>query len=253
MSSPAFSDKIYLESRTGSYSGASEMTVKGTINKTLILLGLTVLAASYTWRIAYDTLIAETGNTSALMPYLIGGVIGGLIFSLIAMFRPKASTWVAPLYAVAEGLALGAISAIYNLQTQGIVFNAVALTLLVLLVMLVVYRSGWIKVTNKLRKGIIIATLSVALFYLITFIVGFFSPVLTSFMAGSSTMSIVISLVIVGIAAFNFLLDFDFIEKSASMGVPKYMEWFAAFGLMLTLVWLYLEMLRLLSKLSSRD
>ncbi|GHT10580.1 membrane protein [Bacteroidia bacterium] len=253
MSSPAFSEKIFLASRTGVVADEGVMTVKGTINKTLILLLLAVLGASYTWRLAYNTMAAETGNIAALTPYMLGGVIGGLVFALIAIFSPRNSRWAAPLYAVAEGLALGAISAIYNLQTQGIVFNAVGLTFLVLLIMLVVYRSGWVKVNDKLRKGIVAATLAVALFYLLTWIISLFMPAIRDFMAGSSPLSIVISLVIVGIAAFNFLMDFDFIEKGAAMGSPKYMEWYAGFGLMLTLVWLYLEILRLLSKVSSRN
>lgn len=253
MSSPVLSEKIFLKSRSDAYAGTSEMSVKGAVNKTLLLLLIAVLGASYTWRIAYDTIGAEVGNLSALTPYLVGGIIGGLVFALIASFRPRAAAWAAPLYAVCEGLALGAISAMYNLQTQGIVFNAVGLTLLVLFVMLLVYRSGWIKVTTKLRKGIIAATLAVALFYLITFVAGMFSPAVRDFTAGSSPLSIGVSLLIVGIAAFNFLLDFDFIEKAAASGAPKYMEWYAAFGLMVTLVWLYLEMLRLLSKLNSRN
>jgi uncharacterized YccA/Bax inhibitor family protein len=253
MSSPVFSQRIFSQAQGGAVQAAGAMTIKGTIHKTLILLGLAALGATYTWRIAYDTMIAQTGDFSALTPYLVGGLIGGLALSLIVIFRPKTASWAAPLYAVAEGLALGAISAMYNMQTQGIVFNAVALTLLVLFAMLMLYRSGTIKVSSRLRKGIMAATLAVALFYLITWIVGFFSPAMKGFMAGSSTLSIGVSLLIVGVAAFNFLLDFDFIEKSAENGAPRYMEWFAAFGLMLTLVWLYLEMLRLLSKLNSRN
>jgi uncharacterized YccA/Bax inhibitor family protein len=252
MSSPAFSEKIFYKSRSDVFAGTSEMTVKGTVNKTFLLLLLAVLSASYTWRIAYDTLASEV-SFATLTPYMWGGIIGGLVFSLIAIFRPRMSVWAAPLYAVCEGLALGAISAMYNQQAQGIVFNAVGLTLLVLFVMLLVYRSGWIKVTDKLRKGIVVATLAVALFYLITLVVGFFSPELKSFMAASSPLSIGISLLIVGIAAFNFLVDFDFIEKATASGAPKYMEWYAAFGLMLTLVWLYLEMLRLLSKINRNN
>ncbi|GHT68051.1 membrane protein [Bacteroidia bacterium] len=253
MASPALSEKIFLKSHADVFANEGVMTVKGVVNKTFILLLLAVLSASYTWRIVSDTMAAEIGDFSSLTPYLVGGIIGGLVFALIAIFRPRSSRWAAPLYAVAEGLALGAISAMYNMETQGIVFNAVGLTLLVLFMMLLVYRAGWVKVNNKLRKGIVIATGAVALFYLIGWISSFFTTSLTGFMASSSPLSIGISLVIVGIAAFNFLLDFDFIEKGAATGSPKYMEWYAAFGLMLTLVWLYLEILRLLSKMNSRN
>jgi uncharacterized YccA/Bax inhibitor family protein len=248
MASPALSEKIFLKSHADAFANEGVMTVKGVVNKTFILLLLAVLSASYTWRIA-----TEIGGSSLLTPYLVGGIIGGLVFSLIAIFRPRNARWAAPLYAVAEGLALGAISAMYNTETQGIVFNAVGLTLLVLFMMLLVYRAGWVKVNNKLRKGIVIATGAVALFYLIGWISSFFTTSFTGFMVGSSPLSIGISLVIVGIAAFNFLLDFDFIEKGAATGSPKYMEWYAAFGLMLTLVWLYLEILRLLSKVNSKN
>jgi uncharacterized YccA/Bax inhibitor family protein len=253
MSSPAFSDKIFIASRASVAYNEGVMTVKGAVQKTFILLLVAVLGASYTWGIAYDALAAEAGDASALSPYMWGGLIGGLVFSLIVIFRPRTAKWAAPCYALCEGLFLGAISAMYNMQTQGIVFNAVGLTLLTLFTMLLVYRAGWVKVNDKFRKGIVAATGAIALFYIITWITSLFTPVLSGFMTGSSPLSIGISLVIVGVAAFNFLLDFDYIERGAASGAPGHMEWYAAFGLMLTLVWLYLEMLRLLSKLSSRS
>ncbi|MGL4364030.1 MAG: Bax inhibitor-1/YccA family protein [Bacteroidales bacterium] len=249
-SNPALSDKIFKQVHGNMVQSSSAMTIAGTIHKTLLLLLLAVLGASYTWLLFYNNAPSETA-TSLIVPYMWGGLIGGIIFSLIAIFNPRRSTWAAPLYAICEGLFLGAISAIFDFQTKGIAFQAVVLTLAVLFLMLSLYRMGVIKVTEKLRSGIIVATGGVAIFYLITWIIGMFTNI--SFLHDSSPISIGISLLIVGIAAFNFLLDFDFIEKGAQNGAPKYMEWFGAFGLMLTLVWLYLEMLRLLSKLQSKD
>jgi uncharacterized YccA/Bax inhibitor family protein len=181
---------------------------------------------------------------------MVGGLIGGLIFSLIAIFSPRKSVWAAPLYAVCEGLCLGALSAMFNAQTNGIVLQAVGLTFGVLFLMLLLYRTGAIKVTNKLRSGVIIATGAIALFYIVTWIASIFTS--QTFLHDASPLSIGISVFIVIIAALNFLLDFDFIDRGAQMAAPKYMEWYGAFGLMLTLVWLYLEILRLLSKVNQR-
>jgi uncharacterized YccA/Bax inhibitor family protein len=248
-SSPALNDRAFQNACNMSLATDSVMTVRGAIHKTLLLILLAVLGASYSWQVFEGAVSPEMGAAAA-MPYMWGGLIGGLIFSLIAIFSPRRSRWAAPLYAVCEGLCLGAISAMYNFASQGIVVQAVGLTFAVLFLMLMLYRTGVIKVTNKLRSGIIIATGAIALFYIITLIVSMFTPV--SFLHDSSPLSIGISLFIVGIAALNFLLDFDFIERGAQMGAPKYMEWYGAFGLMLTLVWLYLEILRLLSKVNRR-
>ncbi len=248
-SSPALNDKAFENARNLSMASDSIMTVRGTIHKTLLLILLAFLGASYSWQIFAGAVSPELGAAAA-MPYMWGGLAGGLVFSLIAIFSPRNSRWAAPLYAVCEGLCLGALSAMYNMATQGIVVQAVGLTFAVLFLMLILYRTGAIKVTDKLRSGIIIATGAIALFYIVTWIVGFFTPV--SILTDATPMSIGISLFIVGIAALNFLLDFDFIDRGAQMGAPKYMEWYGAFGLMLTLVWLYLEILRLLSKLNKR-
>jgi uncharacterized YccA/Bax inhibitor family protein len=248
-SSPALNDRAFQNARNISLTTDSVMTVRGAIHKTLLLLLLAVLGASYSWRVFASAISPELGAAAA-MPYLWGGLIGGLVFSLIAIFSPRRSRWAAPLYAVCEGVCLGAISAMYNAASQGIAVQAVGLTLAVLFLMLMLYRTGAIKVTDKLRSGIIIAVGAIALFYLATWIAGMFTSV--AFLHDSSPLSIGISLFIVGVAALSFLLDFDFIERGAQMGAPKYMEWYGAFGLMLTLVWLYLEMLRLLSKVNRR-
>jgi uncharacterized YccA/Bax inhibitor family protein len=244
-SSPALNDKTFEAARHASLSGDSVMTVRGTIHKTLLLLLLAVLGASYTWQ-----MVVNTVNPNAAMPYMIGGFIGGLIFSLIAIFSPRKSGWAAPLYAVCEGLFLGALSAMFNVQSNGIVLQAVGLTFGVLFLMLVLYRTGAIKVTNKLRSGIIVATSAIALFYVVTWVVSIFTSV--TFMYDASPLSIGISVFVVIIAALSFLVDFDLIDRGAQLAAPKYMEWYGAFALMLTLVWLYLEMLRLLSKLTRR-
>jgi len=180
--------------------------------------------------------------------YIMGGAIGGLIAAIATIIKPNWSPVSAPIYSVFQGLFLGGISAALNLRFPGIAVQAVALTFGTLGVMLFMYKTGLIKVTEKLRTGIIAATLAVGLFYFVIMIISLFGGD-TSFYMGNSLLSIGISLVIVGIAAFNLLLDFDFIDKGAQMGAPKYMEWFGAFGLMVTLIWLYIEMLRLLSKL----
>ncbi|MDR2937930.1 MAG: Bax inhibitor-1/YccA family protein [Prevotellaceae bacterium] len=251
-SSPALNDRAFANACSASLATDSVMTVRGAIHKTFLLILLALLGASYAWQVFAGAPVSEDGAVAAaaVMPYMWGGLIGGLIFSLIAIFSPRRSRWAAPLYAICEGLCLGAISSLYNFSSQGIVIQAVGLTFAVLLLMLLLYRSGVIKVTQKLRSGIIIATGAIALFYLVTWIVSIFTSV--SFMHDATPLSIGISLLVVGVAAFNFLLDFDFIDRGAQMGAPKYMEWYGAFGLMLTLVWLYLEMLRLLSKLNRR-
>ncbi|MDR2813971.1 MAG: Bax inhibitor-1/YccA family protein [Prevotellaceae bacterium] len=244
-SSPALNDRVFEAARNASLSSDSIMTVRGTVHKTLLLLLLAVLGASYTWQ-----MFANAINPNVVMPYMIGGLIGGLVFSLIAIFSPRRSVWAAPLYAVCEGLCLGALSAMFNAQTNGIVLQAVGLTFSVLFLMLALYRTGAIKVTDKLRSGIIVATGAIALFYVVTWIVSIFTPL--TFLHDASPLSIGISVFIVIIAALNFLVDFDFIDRGAQAAAPKYMEWYGAFALMLTVVWLYLEMLRLLSKLNRR-
>ena len=245
-SNPTMREGLYT-SVGRDYAGTEVMTVNGTINKTLLLLLLVVLGASYTWKV-----VMESVNPSAAMPWMIGGAIGGLIAALVVAFKPKTAPIAGPIYAILEGLFLGGISAFFAQRFTGIVIQAVALTLGVMMVMLFVYRSGIIKVNQKFIGGVVAATGAVALFYVVTMIMSMFGAD-TSFMSGSGTMSIVISGVIVAIAALNLVLDFHFIVEGAKSGAPKYMEWYGAFSLMVTLVWLYLELLRLLAKLNSRD
>ncbi len=229
------------------------MTVNGTMNKTSILLLLVVASAVFTWNKFFDAIaINPESGMAAVLPWLAVGGIGGFIMVLVTVFRPQSSGISAPIYAILEGLFLGGISAIFEMQYSGIVMRAVALTLAVFVVMLFLYRSGAIKVTQRFKMGVFAATGGIALVYLLSFIGGFFG-MNTSFLYGNSNLSIGISLFVVAIAALNLILDFSFIENASASGAPKYMEWYGAFGLMVTLVWLYLEILRLLSKLASRN
>ncbi|MEO7063588.1 MAG: Bax inhibitor-1/YccA family protein [Dokdonella sp.] len=233
--------------------GAERMTVNGTIGKAGILLVLLVITATWTWQ-RFDAAMTSAGAEAAMAavsPFMIGGLIAGFALALVSVFMQRWIAITAPLYAIAEGFAVGAISALFNLKYPGLVVTAVALTFGTLAVMLLLYRSGAIKVTDKLRMGIFAATGGIMLVYVIDLVMGFFGahmPVINS----ASPLGIGFSLLVVGIAAFNLLLDFDFIERAAANGASRNMEWYGAFGLMVTLVWLYLEILRLLSKLQRR-
>jgi uncharacterized YccA/Bax inhibitor family protein len=245
-SKPVLSQKIYYGARTESYT--ESMTVSGTVNKIALLLFFLVAAAAYTWGMYFDNM----GDGSVAMPWMIGGGIAGFILALVTTFKPKWSPVTAPFYALCEGLFLGALSAMMSATYDGIVMQAVGLTFGTFFAMLFAYKSGLIKVTQKFKAGVVAATGGIFLFYMISWIMSMFG-LNTGFAHGTSLLSIGISIVIVGIAALNLVLDFDFIERSAESGAPKYMEWYAAFGLMVTLIWLYIELLKLLAKLSSRD
>lgn len=227
------------------------MTVNGTIEKTGILLFVVIIAASYTWKLFFNSGDAENAM-SAMGGWMMGGAIGGFIVAMATIFMKKYAGFLAPIYAVLEGLFLGAISAVFESMYPGIVMNAVLGTFATFLVMLFTYRTGLIKVTDKFRSIIIVATGAIAVMYLLSWIMGMFGAGM-SFLHDSSMMSIGISVFVIVIAALNLLLDFDFIEKSSQMGAPKYMEWYGAFGLLVTLVWLYIEFLRLLAKIQGRD
>lgn len=249
-SNPVLKERTFSRDYT---SQSDVMTVNGTMNKTAIMLLLVVAAAVFTWNKFFDIVATNPeAAMSAVMPWLLIGGIGGFITVLVTVFRPQSSGISAPVYAVFEGLFLGGISAIFEMQYGGIVMRAVLLTMAVFVVMLFLYRSGIIKVTRKFAMGIFAATGGIALMYLVSFIGGMFG-LDTSFLYGNSNLSIGISLFVVAIAALNLVLDFSFIENASAQGAPKYMEWYGAFGLMVTLIWLYLEILRLLAKVASRD
>jgi uncharacterized YccA/Bax inhibitor family protein len=242
-SNPALNDKVFrgLPAALG-----ETMTLEGTVNKTGVLLLCAIATAAWTWHLA---------RNPATLPLdyllLLVGLIGGLIFALITSFKKTWAPVTAPIYALLEGLVLGGISATLEQRFPGIAIEAVSLTFGTLLVLLMAYRSGIIKVTQKFRLGVVAATGAIFLFYLVEMGLGFFGIHFVS-VNGSGWIGIGISLVIVCVAALNLVLDFDFIERGVAASAPKYMEWYGAFGLMVTLVWLYLEMLRLLSKIRSR-
>jgi uncharacterized YccA/Bax inhibitor family protein len=182
---------------------------------------------------------------------MYGGLIGGFILSLVTIFKKNWAPLSAPLYAVMQGLFLGGISAIFEKSYPGIVVQAVSLSIATLLMMLVAYQSGWIRPTERFKWGVVAATGAIAVVYFVSIILGFFH-INVPFITGSSLFSILFSFFVVGIAALNFILDFDFIEQGSRGGVPKYMEWYGAFALMVTLIWLYIEILRLLAKINDR-
>lgn len=244
---PALKESTFLDLNSGSVVShdAGAMTLNGTVNKTGILLLLTVLTATFAWTHTLD-------SQGQLLPgatiYLWGGVIGGFILAMITIFKKTWSPVTAPMYALVEGFFLGAISAMFEARFPGIVFQAVLLTFGTLFALLFAYRSGLIKATENFKLGVVAATGGIALVYLLTIVLSFFN-IHIPYIHESGLIGIGFSLFVVVIAALNLVLDFDFIETGVEQGAPKYMEWYGAFGLMLTLVWLYIEFLRLLSKL----
>ncbi len=243
-SNPVMTGRIY--EKAGSALSDNVMTINGTINKIGLMLLLVIASASYTWNLVLGD---DPGRVGTLA--IVGG-IGGFIMALVTVFSPKSSPYTAPVYAILEGMFLGAISAVINARYPGVAFQAVLLTIGTLFTMLFLYRSGTIRATPKFRRGVMMATGAVFFAYMISWIMSLFGmPV--GFMHSSGPLGILISLVIIVIAALNLIMDFDFIEKGSQMGAPKYMEWYGAFGLIVTLVWLYIEFLRLLSRFAGRD
>jgi len=220
------------------------MTVQGTVNKTAVLLALVLLPAAVTWHWAAT-------RPEVILPWMWGGLIAGLVLALVTIFKKTWAPVTAPLYALAEGVFLGAISSLFNQVYPGIVVQAVALTFGVCFCMLAIYKMRIIRATERFKMGVVSATGAIFLVYMVTIGLGLFG-VRVPYIHGSGLIGIGFSLVVVVIASLNLVLDFDFIEKGAAAGAPKYMEWYGAFGLMVTLIWLYLELLRLLAKLNSR-
>ncbi len=245
-SNPTLSEKI-LKNFAYDNSASGVMTIQGTVNKIALMLVLVVAGAVFTWN-----KFMTTGNPASVTAWMAIGGIGGFIMALITVFNKKSSAITAPIYAVFEGLFLGAVSAFFESMYPGLVLRAVLLTFAVLFALLFCYKTQIIKVTEKFRAGVLAATIGIAVAYFVSFILRLFG-INMDFMFGGGTIGIVISLVIVAVAALNLVLDFDFIEKGSQAALPKYFEWYGAFGLMVTLVWLYLEILRLLSMLSNRN
>jgi uncharacterized YccA/Bax inhibitor family protein len=223
--------------------GADVMTINGTVNKTALALLLLMVAATYTWNLGpADPRVGV---------YTTIGLLGGLVAALATVFKQTWAPITTPIYAVLEGLALGGISVVFESRYPGLVSQAVFLTFGTLGALLLAYRSGLIRATENFKLGVFAATGGIFFVYLIGFVMSLFGSGLP-LLHGSSTFGIVFSLIVVGVAALNLVLDFDFIEQGAERGAPQYMEWYAAFGLLVTLVWLYLEILRLLAKLQER-
>ncbi|MFP7723809.1 Bax inhibitor-1/YccA family protein [Lysobacter sp. A3-1-A15] len=242
---PALKDSTFLDLGTGSVvrGGDAVMTLAGTVNKTGFLLLLSVLTATFAW-----LQVSTPDGIAGAAPYVWGGAIGGLVIALVTVFKKTWAPVTAPLYALVEGFFLGALSAMYNHLYEGIVMQAVMLTFGTLFALLFAYRSGLIRATENFKLGVVAATGGIMLVYLATIVLGMFN-IQIPMIHESGIVGIGFSLFVVVIAALNLVLDFDFIETGVEQGAPKYMEWYGAFGLMVTLVWLYIEFLRLLSKL----
>ena len=221
------------------------MTLQGTVNKTGVLLLCVVITAAWTWGIAHSQ------TPEAAVPWMIGGLVGGLVFALVTIFKKEWSPITSPIYALCEGLVLGGISALLERTYPGIAIQAMGLTFGVTAVMLMLYRTGILRATPKFTVGVVAATGGIFLVYIVDLVLGIFGrhvPLLNS----AGPWGIGLSVVIVIIAALNLILDFDFVETGVHARAPKYMEWYGAFGIMVTLIWMYLEILRLLSKVRQR-
>ena len=245
---PTLTQKMFDKSMHLEANMQGTMSVRGAINKFGFLMVMIIAGAAYNWH------MFEQGQTSTMNALMMTGVFGGMIIGFVITFKPNWAGYLAPLYGLLEGLFIGGISAIMNAafaeKYPGLVMQAVGLTFGVAISMFLLYNFRIIKATEKLKSVIIMATLGIGVFYLLTMLLRLFG-VNISFMYDSSLLSIGISIFIVAIAALNLILDFDMIEQGAERCAPKFMEWYGAFGLMVTLVWLYLEILRLLSKLAS--
>jgi uncharacterized YccA/Bax inhibitor family protein len=251
-SNPAFSQQLF----TG-YGHAYDaprstvMTVQGAVAKTCLLLAVLSATAIWSWSAA-----ASNDLQPAVLPV---AMIGGLVLALITIFKPTLAPWTSPVYAAFQGVVLGALSFLIEsglagrgLKYPGIALQAVSLTCGTLFVMLFVYGTGLIRVTDRLRAGIVSATGAICLVYLVSMVLSLFG-VSVPFLRSATPIGIGIGFVIVGVAAFNLLLDFDMIDRGARSGAPKYLEWYSAFGLLLTLIWLYLEILQLLRQIYGRE
>ncbi len=242
MSNPVFSDGAF--ERAGRSSSVDSMTVNGSIMKTFIL-GLVFIITSF---VVISYMPNFDGSISAVM---MASIIGSFVVGLIISFKPATAPVLSIVYAILESVAVTIISILLNQQYNGIVFEAVTYTMIAFFTMLILYRFGVIKATETFKSVIITATAAIAVSYIILFILSFFN-IRPEWFYGNSALSIIINAVIIVVAALNLILDFDFIEQGSSRNMPKYMEWYAAFGLILTIIWLYLEILRILSKIKSR-
>ena len=242
---PAMDEGVYNRALSFDRNPARTMTMTGSVAKSALLVAIVLATGAYTWQLSQS----ESGLSIGL---LIAGSLGGLITAFITIWFPKVSPITAPIYAALEGVVLGAVSAYFEQHYKGIVFQAAGLSVGTLTVMLFLYGTGIIRVTEKFTIGLVAATGAVALVYLVDMVARMFGSGIP-YIHESGLVGIGFSLVVVVIAALNLILDFDFIHQGVRRGAPKYMEWYAGFSLLVTLVWMYLEILRLLAKLRSRD
>lgn len=247
-SSTVISDVLHIDTLNG-------MTIKGTLNKFGMLFLLTLTTAYFSWK--------QFVGGGEVNTFLIGGIIGGLIVAITLSFKQEWAPILAPIYALLQGLVLGAVSAFFEYSAasntptfysgySGIVIQAIGLTLSVVVGMYLLYKFNIIRATQKFKAIVLTATMGLGIFYLALFALSFFNVQMPGFMYQGSLLGIGFSLFVVALAAMNLILDFDQIEKGVEMGAPKYMEWYGAFGLLVTIIWLYMEILRLLSKLNRR-
>lgn len=248
---PALNERMFYE-EARSFDRSDVMSINGTVAKTGFLTAMLIAAAGVAWMAIFPMGVGQglPVRGEYAMGFLFGGLIGGLIAGIVMMFSPKTAPIAAPAYAIFEGMFLGALSGLISGRFQGIVLQASMLTVGVLAVMLLAYGSGLVRATEKFRMGVIAATGAVFLVYLATWILGMFG-VGVPYIHSAGPIGIGFSVVVIVIAALNLVLDFDMIETGARSGAPKYMEWYAGYGLLVTLVWLYIEIIRLLIKLRS--
>jgi uncharacterized YccA/Bax inhibitor family protein len=242
---PALNEKVFQNSMA--VSTAETMTERGTLNKFFFLSLMVMASASFTW--------SSFGQGKNVMPWMMVGAFGGFIVAIVISFKQQWSSYLSPLYALLEGLFIGGLSVVVNnafaKSYPGIVMQAVLLTFGAVIAMFLLYRFRIIKATEKFKSVIFTATAGIAIFYLLAMVLRMFH-IDIAFLHEGSAIGIIFSLVVVAIAALNLIMDFDMIEQGTAMGAPKYMEWYCAFGLLVTIVWLYVEILRLLMKLADR-
>ncbi len=246
-SNPTLKGDIFSKARAVVGSGQT-MTIQGTINKTFILFGVLLLAAGWSWNLPVAMKAYVYTPMASIMMFVVSFGLGFAIYK-----NPQMSPTLAPLYTAFQGIFVGVVSSFFERMFPGIVIQAVGLTFAVMFVMLIAYRTGWIQATPRLRAGIFIATMAIMVFYFVVSIARAFGIHPPGFLYQGTMLGIGVSLFVVGIATLNLILDFDLIERASQEGLEKYMEWYGAFALMATLIWLYMEILNLLQKLNRRN
>lgn len=243
-SNPTLREDVFQRVAVTGHDSSASLSVNGVIMKSALLLLLLVAGAGYTWHMV----LSQPGDPQVWMPWLLGSLVVGFVLALVISFVPRTAPFLSPVYAVAQGVLLGALSSMLNLKYPGIALQAVALTMGVFVAMLLAYRAGLIKATEKFKSVVLACTLGIMATYGITLLLGLFG-VAVPYIHAAGPIGIVFSLFCVTIASLNLIIDFDFIESMQAQGAPKATEWYAAFGLLVTVIWLYIEILKLLAKL----